>query len=125
MRQSNFKYYVLVCAHSNTIGVPADVNQKVARLNYEWFESSNVDDAQKFYILDSLIKSIENSVSAWGIAYEFTNTHINQKIPGYFWNLAIVKTRESVLGWYVQNRTNYIYSLLRFDSNLFYIHGIK
>jgi hypothetical protein len=109
----------------STIGVPAGVDQKVTRSDHEWYATYNLTELQRYYIIDSLIKSKEGSTSVSTTASRFAATYIHQKIPGYYWSVVVAKTRESVSGYYVPYQTDYVFAFFRLDGDVYSAYAFK
>jgi hypothetical protein len=103
--------YVLGYGLSNTIGIPAGVDQRVVKANYNWYWYTGLTEIQRLYILEALILSQDGTTSFDTIASRFATLYIPRRIPGYKWNIAVIKSYDSLLGRYSLNSLRGLISL--------------
>jgi len=110
--------YILGYGLSNTIGNSAGIDQRVLKADYIWHSSTGLTEIQRLYILEALINSKEGTTSFNTIASRFATIYIPSRIPGYKWNVAVIKTYDSLLGQYSSNSLR---GLITFDGILYNI----
>lgn len=95
--------YILGYGFSSPHGIPSGIDQRVLKADYTWYSYSGLTEIQRYYVLEALILSKEGTTSFNTITSRFATTYIPRKIPGYKWNVAVIKTYDSLLGQYSPN----------------------